>query len=153
MSLYLCCCAALPGKNRFCEEKFVFIFSKKSLLKIMRPFATLAWRRTACLTKWDRRSCHTSPAPGSRLPNILYSQFEDVPLSKQPYFDFLWMNHKKNGDRIALVSYESKLKFRPSSVILNCRDLEAFPWWTCNVFEFWKLKISKKIHHDQVVIC
>ena len=95
---------------------FFCVFDEK---KRMRPLATLAWRRTSvsCFGRFDssKRSCHNNPA---RASNILKSKFEDVPLSKSPYFDFLWMNHQQNGQRIALVSSQmQRRKFKKKSFI------------------------------------
>jgi hypothetical protein len=75
----------------------------------MRPLASLAWRRTSvsCFGRLDssKRSCHSRPAPADQS-NILSSKFDDVPLSKSPYFDFLWMNHKQHGQKTALVCHQ-----------------------------------------------
>jgi hypothetical protein len=35
--------------------------------------------------------------------NIVKSKYEDVPLSRLPYFEFVWSNKDKYGDKIALV--------------------------------------------------
>ena len=113
---------------------------RKLNLGKMRPLATLAWRRT-CVSgfgKWNlsvpqnNRSCHSiSSQPESA--NILRSKFDDVPLSKLPYFDFLWMNHKKNGERTALVTIVLLL----GSFINDVTQIWAFPTTTTPVMQTW----------------
>lgn len=40
------------------------------------------------------------------LENSVKSKYEDAPMSRLPYFEFVWSNKDKYGDKIALVNME-----------------------------------------------
>ena len=49
-------------------------------------------------------SFHTSRLRSlEKEPHIIKSRFEDVPLSKQPFSEFLWSNSEKFSQRTSLV--------------------------------------------------
>ena len=52
-------------------------------------------------------SFHTSRLRSlEKEPYIIKSRFEDVPLSKQPFSEFLWSNSEKFSQRTSLVRTE-----------------------------------------------
>ncbi len=51
---------------------------------------------------FSRRLLHVSPIASCK--NVQKSRFEDVPLSRKPYFDFVWENADKYADLVAIVN-------------------------------------------------